>query len=70
MDFGGGGINYSNSGKIFILQKQIVRIMAGAYPRTSCRRLFKKLEILPVLWQYVLSLMNFIIDNQENCEKN
>jgi len=49
--FGG---NYSNSGKIFILQKQIVRIMAGAYPKTSCRSLFKKLEILSVPCQYIL----------------
>jgi hypothetical protein len=34
--------NSSNSGKIFALQKKIViRIMAGAEPRTSCRSLFK-----------------------------
>ena len=66
--FSGG--NYSNSGKIFILQNQIVRIMAGAYRRTSCRSLFKKLEILPAPCQYVLSLMKFIINNQKNCETN
>jgi len=32
----------SNSGKIFTLQKQTVRIVAGAQPRTSCRNLFKQ----------------------------
>ena len=53
-----------NSGKIFTLQKKIGRITAGAQPRTSCRSLFKQLEILPV--PYLISLMNFIINNQEN----
>jgi len=39
--------------------------MTGAQPRTSCKSLFKQLEILPVPCQYVLSLMKFIINNQE-----
>ena len=55
----------SDSGKIFILHKKIIRIMAVGQPRTSCGRLFKQLEILPVQCQYVLLLMNFIINNQE-----
>jgi len=59
-----GGIS-SNSVKIFTLQKKIIRIMAGAQPRTSCRSLLKQLEILTVLCQYILSFMIFIINNQE-----
>ena len=39
--------------------------MAGAQPRTSCRSLFTQLEILPVQCWYILSLMNFLIINQE-----
>jgi len=31
--------NSSYSRKIFTVQKRIVRIMVGAYPRTSCRKL-------------------------------
>jgi hypothetical protein len=38
--------------------------MAVAQSRTSCRSLFKQLEILPVPCQYILSLLNFIINNQ------
>ena len=57
--------NSSNSAKIFTLQKKIVRIMAGTQSRTSCRSLVKQLEILPVPCQYILSLMNLIINNQE-----
>jgi hypothetical protein len=39
--------------------------MAGAQPRTSDRGLFKQLGNLPVPGQYILLLMNFIINNQE-----
>ena len=37
--------------------------MCGAEPRASCRGLFRKLEILSVPCQYILSVMLFIIDN-------
>jgi len=57
--------NSSNSKKIFTLQKRIIRIMVGAHPRTSCRQLFKKLEILTVPSQYIYSLISFFIGNQE-----
>ena len=33
--------NSSNNGKVFTLQKKIVRIMADAQPRSSCSSLFK-----------------------------
>ena len=57
--------NSPNSGNIFTLQNKILRITAGAEPRTSCRSLFKQLEILPVPRQNTPSLMSFIINNQE-----
>jgi IS1 family transposase len=60
----------SNSRKIFTLQKIIIRIMVGAHPRTSCRRLFKKSEILLVPTQYIHSLMNFFVSNQDNFQTN
>ena len=60
----------SNSKKIFTLQKRIIRIMVGTHHRTSCRRLFKKLEILTVPSQYIYSLMSFFIENQEKFQTN
>ena len=60
------GSNSAHIGKIFTLQKKIIRIMAGAQPSTLCRNMFKNLEFLPVSCQYILSLMNSIINNQEN----
>jgi hypothetical protein len=50
--------NSSYSRKIFTLQKKIIRIMMGAHPRTSCRKLFKKLEILAVPSQYTYILID------------
>jgi len=44
--------------------------MAGAQLRTSCRSLLKQLEILPVPFQYILSLMDFSINNQEIFKTN
>jgi len=63
------GGNSSNSKKIFTLQKRIIIILVGAHPRTSCRRLFKKLEILKVPSQNIHSLKSFI-GNQENFQTN
>jgi len=62
--------NSSNSGKTFTLQKKIVRLMAGAQPSTSCRSLFKQLEILRVPCQYIHLLLNFIINNHEIFQTN
>ena len=64
------GGNSSYSKKIFMLQKRIIRIMLGAHLRTSCGRLFKKLEILTVPSQYIYSLMSFFIGNQEKFQTN
>jgi hypothetical protein len=47
-----------------------MRIIVGAHPRTPCRNLFKKLDILPVPCQYTFSLMNFFVNNQENFQTN
>jgi hypothetical protein len=38
--------------------------------KTSCRSLFKQLEILPVPCQYILSLMNFIVNNEKKFQTN
>ena len=64
--FGG---NSSNSGKILTLQK-IIRIMDGAQPRTSHWSLFQQSKILPVPTLYILSFMNFSINNQRNFQTN
>jgi hypothetical protein len=39
--------------------------MAGAQPSSSCRGLFKQLELIHIPCQYTVSLMNCIVNNQE-----
>ena len=42
-------------------KKRVVRVKSGVGPRSSPSSLFRKLNILPVACQYMLSLM-FIVD--------
>jgi hypothetical protein len=56
--------NSLHSLKIFGMQKGIIRIMIGCNSRVSCRNLFRKLEILPLASQYILSLMLFLVKNK------
>jgi len=56
-----GNSAYSNT--IFKLQKREIRIMMNAGNRESCRKLFKKLNILPLYSQYILSLLLFVVKN-------
>ena len=68
-----GIIFWGNSTRVhtvFRLQKRVVRVMSGVGLRPSCRNLFRKLNILPVACQYILSLMLFMVDNLENYPTN
>jgi hypothetical protein len=59
-----------NIRKIFTLQKKIIEIMASVKPRNLCRNLFRRLEILTLPCEYIFSLMNFIVNNQEHFQTN
>jgi hypothetical protein len=49
----------------FRLQKRIIRIIVGIRGRDSCREHFKKLKILPLQSQHILSLLLFVINNRD-----
>jgi len=53
-----------HSSIIFKLQEKLIRIMEGCGNRVSCRSLFKKLQILPLISQYMLSLLMFVVQNK------
>jgi hypothetical protein len=59
--------NYHYSSIIFRLKqkKRIVRIIVGIRDRDSCREHLKKLKILPLQSQYILSLLLFVINNRD-----
>ena len=50
--------------KIFRMQERITRIMMGYKNKVSCRNLFRRLEILPFVSQYILLLMLFVVNNK------
>jgi len=52
--------NYAYSSSIFKIQKRMIRIIMNARNRDSFRHLLKKLKILPLKSQYILSLLLFI----------
>jgi hypothetical protein len=66
------GGNSPDSKKVFTLQKKIVRIMVGVKSRNSCRDplVFKRLQILPLPCEYIFSLINSVINNQERFQTN
>jgi hypothetical protein len=63
-----GNSHYSNT--IFRLQKWIIRIIMGLRSRDSCREHFKKLNMLPLQSQYILSLLLFVVGNRSYFKEN
>jgi len=55
--------NSSHSSTIFSMQRKAIRIMEGCGNWISCRNLFKKLQILPLTSQYLLSLLMYVVQN-------
>jgi len=56
--------NSSHSSTIFSMQKKAIRITEGCENRDSCTNLFKKLQILLLTLQYMLSLLMFVVQNK------
>jgi len=57
--------NSTDRNNVFKLQKRAIRLITNSSNRTSCRRLFKELGILPLQSQYILSLALFVAKNVE-----
>jgi hypothetical protein len=47
------------------LQKRLIRIITNFGSRDSCRELFKKLKFCPLYSQYILSLLLFVVKNND-----
>jgi hypothetical protein len=57
--------NSSHSIQVFKMQKKAIMIIKGHGNRESCRNLLKELNILPLMSQYILSLLTFASNNRE-----
>jgi hypothetical protein len=50
---------------IFQMQKRVIGIITDCENRNSCRILFKKLKIWPLMSQYILSLFIFVVNYRD-----
>jgi hypothetical protein len=55
--------NVVNTNNAFIMQKRIIRVICNANPKMSCRRLFRRLNILPFYSLYIYSLLLVVAKN-------
>jgi hypothetical protein len=62
--------NTSDSHKVFLMQKKIIRIMMRVGPTHIYRDLFKKLGILPIPRVHLHSLMIFVVNNIDKFQTN
>jgi hypothetical protein len=62
--------NSTHSIHVFRLQKRVIRIITDSIPRDTCRQLFKKLGILPLMSQYIFSLLLLIVHNKALFQMN
>jgi hypothetical protein len=60
----------SISAKICRLKKNVMKIILGHRSRGSCRNLFMKLKMLPLLSQYIFSLHLFVVKNRNQYTLN
>jgi hypothetical protein len=58
--------NSTNISRVVKLKKKVIRIISGVGFIDSCTGLFTKLDILPLSYEYILSLMLVVMDNQNN----
>jgi hypothetical protein len=65
-----GGVGGELNSKIFKLQKRVIRVMAGVNSKTSCRHLFKELNILTLSSLYILEVTCFIKRYCQSLELN
>jgi len=62
--------NSPHSNNISKLQKRAIRIIMSVDNRVSCHELFRKLNILPLYSQCILSLLLFVVKNIEEFISN
>ena len=54
----------SNTNKLFILQKKIVRIITNSRVRESCRETLKNMQTMTLYSHYIFSLILFTVKNK------
>jgi hypothetical protein len=56
--------------RILRIQKQVIRLLAGVNPVTSCRQIFKELRILTIASLYILEVISYLRRHHQFVELN
>jgi hypothetical protein len=64
------GVIHLTAKRFLYCWRKLLRLMMGVNSRSSCRYLFKRLEILTVPCEYVCSLINFITNIEDHFHTN
>jgi hypothetical protein len=59
-----------DSVKVFRMQKEVIRLIAGIKKYESCRQIFKDYKILTMPSLYILEVLCFINKNKKNLNNN
>jgi hypothetical protein len=54
----------------FYMQNKLIRIMAGVKSRVSCRKLFRKFNILPLASEFILCCLSCVVENLDKFKSN
>ena len=65
MNYGIFWRNSCHNIQIFQMQKRVIRIITGCGSKDSCRILFKKLKMLPLISQHILPQLIFVVNNRD-----
>jgi len=67
---GGGGTGGEVTTRILRIQKQVIRSMVAVSSRTSCRQLFKELNILTLVSLYIMEVTCYIRKHHQFVDLN
>jgi hypothetical protein len=62
--------NSSHSEELFKIQKRVIRIIMNSSKNSSCKQLFKELNILPIQSHYIFSIFLFVTKNKDQFLSN
>ena len=68
--FLGGGSRGELTTRILRIQKRVIRSMVGVSSRTSCRQLFKEMNILTLVSLYIMEVVSYIRKHHQFVELN
>ena len=65
-----GNSSVSNMNRVLLIQKKVIRLLAGLNYRESCRETFVQLKIMTVVNLYLFELLSYVTKNMDKLNVN